>query len=55
MRPAFVTGLKYAFNEEFSAMMLTGWEDRASNVASKSSDKFFVGASLDFNVNFWRP
>lgn len=55
VRPAFVTGLKYAFNEQFSAMMLTGWEDRASNVVSKSSDKFFVGASLDFNVNFWRP
>jgi hypothetical protein len=34
--------------------MLAGYETRASNV-SRSADRYFVGASLDFNVNLTPP
>jgi hypothetical protein len=52
---AIVGGLKYVFNDSVSARMLAGYENRSSNVAGKGSDKFTVGVSLDFDVDFTRP
>jgi len=54
-RLAVLGGLKYDFNDNVSAMMLAGFETRASNIESKNSDKFTVGASIDFNIDFSRP
>ena len=54
-RLAFVGGLKYEFNESVTARMLAGYENRASNIASKNIDKYSIGASLDFDVDFMRP
>ena len=54
-RLAVVGGLKYEFNDSVSARMVAGYEDRMSNVASRNSDKFSVGASLDFNIDLMRP
>jgi hypothetical protein len=54
-RVAITGGLKYVFNEGVSARMLAGYENRSSNIASKNSDKFTVGASLDFDIDFTRP
>ena len=53
-RVAVVGGLKYVFNDSLSARMLAGYENRSSNIAGKSSDKFNVGASLDFDIDFTR-
>jgi hypothetical protein len=55
MRIAIVGGLKYVFNDSVSARMLAGYENRSSNLASKGSDKFTVGVSLDFDIDFTRP
>jgi hypothetical protein len=55
MRVAIVGGLKYVFNDSVSARMLAGYENRSSNVAGKGSDKFTVGVSLDFDIDFTRP
>ena len=54
-RIAIVGGLKYVFNDSVSARMLAGYENRSSNVAGRGSDKFTVGASLDFDIDFTRP
>jgi hypothetical protein len=54
-RVAFVGGVKYEFNESVSARMLAGYENRSSNIASKNVDRYSIGASLDFNVDFMRP
>jgi len=54
-RLAIVGGLKYVFNDSVSARMLAGYENRSSNVAGKDSDKFTVGVSLDFDIDFTRP
>jgi hypothetical protein len=54
-RAAIVGGLRYMFNDSVSAQVLAGVEDRQSNVASKSSDKYIFGASLDFDVDLTRP
>ena len=54
-RVAIVGGLKYVFNDSVSARMLAGYENRSSNVAGRGSDKFTVGVSLDFDVDFTRP
>jgi hypothetical protein len=54
VRLAVVGGLKYEFNERVSARMLAGYEDRISNVAGRSAEKFSVGASLDFNFDLLR-
>ena len=54
-RLAFVGGLKYEFNQSVSARMLAGYENRASNIAGKNVDKYSIGASLDFNVDFMHP
>jgi len=35
--------------------VLAGYDNRASNIASKNADKFMVGASLDFDIDFARP
>ena len=53
-RVAIVGGLKYVINDSVSARMLAGYENRSSNIVGKSSDKFTVGASLDFDVDFTR-
>jgi hypothetical protein len=55
MRVAIVGGLKYVINDSVSARMLAGYENRSSNVAGRGSDKFTVGASLDFDIDFTRP
>jgi hypothetical protein len=34
--------------------MLAGYENRSSNIASKNVDRYSIGASLDFNVDFMR-
>ena len=54
-RFAFATGLRYEFNEYVSAKVLAGYENRESNVASRNSDKFAVGASIDFDFDLVRP
>jgi hypothetical protein len=54
-RVAIVGGLKYVFNDSVTARMLAGYENRSSNIASKNSDKFTAGISLDFDVDFMRP
>ena len=54
-RLAVVGGLKYEFNDSVSARMIAGYEDRISNVAGRNSDKFSVGASLDFDIELTRP
>ena len=54
-RVALVGGLKYVFNDSVSARMLAGYENRSSNVAGRGSDKFTVGVSLDFDIDFTRP
>jgi hypothetical protein len=54
-RLAFVGGLKYEFNDSVSARLLAGYENRTSNIASRNTDKYSIGASLDFNVDFLRP
>jgi hypothetical protein len=48
-------GLKYAINDSVGITLLAAVEDRKSNVASKSSDKFAAGASIDFDIDFVRP
>jgi hypothetical protein len=48
-------GLKYAINESVGVTMLAAVEDRTSNVVSKRADRFAVGASLDFDIDFARP
>lgn len=54
-RLAVVAGLKYQINESVEARILAGHENRASTIASRASDKFVVGASIDFNIDFMRP
>jgi hypothetical protein len=54
-RLAFVGGLKYEFNENVTARMLAGYENRASNIAGRNVDRYSIGASLDFNVDFMHP
>jgi hypothetical protein len=54
LRVAIVGGLKYVFNDSVSARMLAGYENRSSNVAGKGSDKFTVGVSVDFDIDFTR-
>jgi hypothetical protein len=55
LRVAIVGGLKYAINESLGIRMLAGYDNRASNIASRNADKFTVGASLDFDIDFARP
>ena len=55
VRMAIVGGLKYAINESLGIRVLAGYDNRASNVASRNADKFTVGASLDFDIDFARP
>jgi hypothetical protein len=52
---AVSAGLKYAFNDNVGLTVLAAVEDRTSNVASKRTDRFAVGASLDFDIDFARP
>lgn len=47
-----VAGLKYVIDDRVSFTTLAGVQDRASNITSKSGDRFIVGASIDFNFNF---
>jgi hypothetical protein len=54
-RLAVVAGLKYQINEAVEAKILAGFENRASTIASRAADKFVVGASLDFDIDFMRP
>ena len=54
-RLAIVGGLKYEINNSVDVKMLAGYENGSSNIAGKGSDKFTVGASLDFNIDFARP
>jgi hypothetical protein len=54
-RFAIVGGLKYQVNESVDLMMLTGYENRASNIMARNSDRTFVGASLDFNISLLNP
>lgn len=54
-RFAVATGLRYEFNEYVSAKVLAGYENRQSNVASRNSDKFAFGASIDFDFDLVRP
>ena len=54
-RFAVVSGLKYEINESVGARLLAGYEDRTSNIASKRAEKFTIGASLDFDIDFMRP
>ena len=54
-RLAVVAGLKYKINDSVEAKVLAGFENRASNIASRASDKFALGASLDFDIDFMRP
>ena len=51
-RLAVVTGLRYAINESLSVRTLAGWESRTSTVASRAADRFTIGASLDFDIDF---
>jgi len=46
--------LKYVFGDNVSAKLLAGYENRTSNVA-RTSDRYFVGASLDFDVDLVAP
>jgi hypothetical protein len=48
-------GLKYAINDNVGVTMLAAVDDRTSNVPSKRADRFAVGASLDFDIDFARP
>ena len=48
---SIVSGLKYRFTEEISFVTLVGYENRASNVAGRSMDRFVAGASLDFRFS----
>ena len=52
---AVVAGLKYTINESLGIRMLAGYDNRASSMASRNSDKFTVGVSLDFDIDFARP
>lgn len=54
-RLAILAGLKYQINESVDAKVLAGYENRASTIASRASDKFVVGASIDFDIDFMRP
>jgi hypothetical protein len=54
-RLALVGGLKYAINASISARVLAGYENRTSNIATKASDKYTFGASLDFDIDLARP
>jgi hypothetical protein len=54
-RLGLVSGLKYQFNDSVAAMMLAGYEHRFSNVAAGRSERFLIGASLDFNFSLLRP
>lgn len=54
-RLAVVTGLKYVINDIMSTRMLAGWESRGSTDPSRDAQKFTIGASLDFDVDFTRP
>jgi hypothetical protein len=54
-RFAIASGLRYEINEYVSAKILAGYENRQSNVASRNSDKFAFGASIDFDFDFVRP
>jgi hypothetical protein len=54
-RLGILAGLKYQINESVEAKILAGYENRASTIASKASDKFVVGASIDFDIDFMRP
>ena len=53
-RLAIVGGLKYVFGDNVSAKLLAGYENRTSNV-TRTSDRYFVGASLDFDVDLVAP
>lgn len=53
-RLAIVGGLKYVFDDNVSAKLLAGYENRTSNV-TRTSDRYFVGASLDFDVDLVAP
>lgn len=55
LRMAIVAGLKYTINESLGIRMLAGYDNRASIMASRNSDKFTVGVSLDFDIDFARP
>jgi hypothetical protein len=54
-RLAVLAGLKYQFNESVEAKILAGYENRASTTPSRTGDRFVVGASLDFDIDFMRP
>jgi len=54
-RFAIASGLRYEINEYVSAKILAGYENRQSNIASRNSDKFAAGASIDFDIDFVRP
>jgi hypothetical protein len=47
--------VKYQINESVEAKILAGYENRASTIASRASDKFVVGAGIDFDIDFMRP
>jgi len=53
-RFAVVAGLRYAINDIMSTRMLAGWESRGSTDPSRDAQKFTIGASLDFDVDFTR-
>jgi hypothetical protein len=53
-RLAVVTGLKYLINDSMSVRTLAGWESRTSTVPSRAADRFTIGASFDFDIDFAR-
>lgn len=55
VRTSVTGGLKYEFNENVNALILAGYENRWSTVASKNADRFTAGASLNFGIDFERP
>jgi hypothetical protein len=52
---SITSGLKYEFTRNVSFVMVAGYENRASNVASRDRDRFVAGASFDFNFTVEPP
>lgn len=48
---AILSGLKYQFTENVSFTTLVGYENRATNVASRNFDRYVIGASLDYRFS----
>jgi hypothetical protein len=46
---SIVAGVKYEFNDNVSARMVAGYENRTSNIDSNHRDRLTAGVSLDFN------